>query len=95
MAQQGLPPRRVLGTRARVRVEGEPIQRCTPGLVVGEGVRLERCQPLPPLRPRWRGLARDRRGGEVAFRIGVVLFQAEQAAPAEVPLHDAGAGLRQ
>jgi hypothetical protein len=32
-------------------------------------------------------MARDRRGGKVAFRIVVVLVQAEQAAPAEVPLH--------
>ena len=61
-------------------------------LVVGERVRIERVKAAHPLRPGGWRLARHGGGGEVRLgiardvRIGAVLVDPEQTAPAKVPL---------
>jgi hypothetical protein len=52
-------------------VQREPIERRAQRLVEGQGLRLEEGEAAHPLRPGRRGLAKDRRGGEIRFRIAL------------------------
>ena len=86
-------PIRVESARPRGRVQGEPVERRARWLVVGERMRLKGREATHPLRPGRRRLTRNRRRGEVPFgvalpaRLGLILVDPEQPAPAKVPLH--------
>ena len=86
-------PIRVESARPRGRVQGEPVERRARWLVVGERMRLKGREATHPLRPGRRRLTRNRRSGEVPFgvalpaRLGLILVDPEQPAPAKVPLH--------
>jgi hypothetical protein len=68
------------------------MERRAQWLVIGKRMRLEGREATHPLRPGRRRLARNRRSGEVAFgvalaaRVGLILVDPEQAAPAKVSL---------
>jgi hypothetical protein len=90
VAQKRLPPRGMVRTGARRRVQGEAVERGALRLVVDERARRRRRQAAEPLRAGGRLSSRDGGGAERSFGLVVLLdlvLEREEPVPAEGSHH--------